>query len=77
MSEAYLVDNALYWLETHEHNFKSIDFVDLRDGFGKIHGEDPDEPSICDASAMPIVSAAGLWSTQNIPIQDMPHISSS
>lgn len=77
LAEAYLVDNVLYWLETHEHNFKSIDLVDLRGGFGKIHGEDPDEPSIRDASAMPIVSRTGLWSTQNIPIQDASHISFS
>jgi len=40
LAEAYLMDNALCWLETHEHHFKSIDFVDLRGGFGKAHLEE-------------------------------------
>ena len=67
LAEAYLVDNVVYWLETHSHNFESIDFVDLRGGFGKIHLEDPNEPSIRDAKAMPIVSK--YFSSQNAPVQ--------
>jgi hypothetical protein len=67
LAEAYLVDNALYWLKTHEHDFVAIDFVDLRGGFGKIHLEEPDEPSVRDEKAMPIASE--YFSTQNCPIQ--------
>ena len=68
LAEAYLVDNAVHWLETHSHNFESIDFVDLRGGFGKIHLEDSTEPSVRDAKAMPIVSE--YFSVQNAPIQN-------
>lgn len=66
LAEAYLVDNALYWLETHEHDFESIDFVDLRGGFGRIHLEEPNEPSVRDPEAMPITSE--YFSPQNRPI---------
>jgi len=68
LAEAYLMDNALYWLKTHEHRFEALDFVDLRGGFGKIHLEDPDEPSARDPKAMPIASKGGWFSKQNLPI---------
>lgn len=68
LAEAFLIDSALRWLDTYEHHFESIDFVDLRGGFGKIHLEDTVEPSIIDHKAMPISSKDGWFSKQNLPI---------
>ena len=68
LAEAFLLDSALQWLDTYEHHFEAIDFVDLRGGFGKTHLENPDEPSIVDPKAMPISSKGGWFSKQNLPI---------
>ena len=68
LAEAFLLDSALQWLDTYEHHFEAIDFVDLRGGFGKAHLENPDEPSIVDPKAMPISSKGGWFSKQNLPI---------
>ena len=68
LAEAFLFDSALQWLDTYEHHFESMDFVDLRGGFGKAHLENPDEPSVVDPKAMPSSSKDGWFSTQNLPI---------
>lgn len=68
LAEHYLVATAQYWCETHQHHFQRIDFVDLRGGFGRISLEDPDEPSVRDMKAMPIMSKGGFYSRQNLPI---------
>lgn len=68
LAEAFLMDSALWWLDTYEHHFESIDFVDLRGGFGKVHLEDPNEPSVIEPKGMPISSKSGCFSLQNLPI---------
>lgn len=68
LAEAFLLYNALRWLDTYEHHFESIDFVDLRGGFGKAHFEDPNEPSVVDPKGVPITSKGGVFSAQNLPI---------
>ena len=68
LAEAFLLDSALQWLDTYEHHFESIDFVDLRGGFGKAHLEDSNEPSVIDPKGMPISSKSGCFSLQNLPI---------
>ena len=56
------------WLDTYEHHFEAIDFVDLRGGFGKAHLENSDEPFVVDPKAMPISSKGGWFSKQNLPV---------
>lgn len=68
LAEVFLLYNALRWLDIYEHHFESIDFVDLRGGFGKAHLEDPHEPTVIDPKGMPISSKGGFFSTQNLPI---------
>ena len=68
LAEAFLLYSALQWLDTYEHHFESIDFVDLRGGFGKAHLEDSNEPSVIDPKGMPITSKSGCFSPQNLPI---------